>query len=270
MSINSTKETQTPEYQCGICYTELDNTNMVVTNCSHMYCNVCFFTWLGRKETCALCRRVLLSDLVLDERLERLQGVQNELVTNCRYLEDLKLNVGEIREEQKGLVNKNNELINRQIRMRHLLEQTRTLCRDMLIQSMTVKKAINLQNESLIQQKGYKKEWSEIRESNINQQPINNEYNDERKREINLDHMCEDLDHMVRSFNGEQCQISVNEDDIEETHEYVFEDEEYARRRFVRLPGRDVHQSPTFSFSNPNTQRTPIMIQPIEGAIIME
>ena len=62
-----------------------------------MYCNVCFFTWLGRKETCALCRRVLLSDLVLDERLERLQGVQNELVTNCRYLEDLKLNVGEIR-----------------------------------------------------------------------------------------------------------------------------------------------------------------------------
>lgn len=37
---------------CAICYTDLTVKNTVVTPCNHLYCSKCFFTWLGRKETC--------------------------------------------------------------------------------------------------------------------------------------------------------------------------------------------------------------------------
>ena len=54
-----TTETQTDpgEKQCAICYSELDLKNTVITPCNHAYCSGCFFTWLSRKETCALCRK---------------------------------------------------------------------------------------------------------------------------------------------------------------------------------------------------------------------
>jgi len=57
------------EPACGICYIALDNKNTVITTCDHAYCTTCFFKWLNRKETCALCRKVLLSDIVVEERL---------------------------------------------------------------------------------------------------------------------------------------------------------------------------------------------------------
>ncbi len=107
MSTSITKETQTSvekqvkekaekkteEQTCGICYTDLNDKNTVITPCNHAYCTSCFFKWLGRKETCALCRKVLLSDTMVEERLTDLQDVQSELMENYRCLRVFKKNV---------------------------------------------------------------------------------------------------------------------------------------------------------------------------------
>ena len=86
-------EEKAEEPACGICYTDLNNKNTVITTCNHAYCTSCFFKWLGRKETCALCRKVLLSDIVVEERLTDLQDVQTELMDNYRCLRVLKRNI---------------------------------------------------------------------------------------------------------------------------------------------------------------------------------
>ena len=84
---------QSKEQACGICYTALNNKNTVITTCDHAFCTTCFFKWLNRKETCALCRKVLLSDTVVEERLNDLQDVQEDLMDNYRCLRVLKKNI---------------------------------------------------------------------------------------------------------------------------------------------------------------------------------
>ena len=79
----TTQETQTGECekQCGICYTALNSKNTVITSCDHAFCSSCFFKWLGRKETCAMCRSVFISRTAIDERESELQDV-NQLLTH--------------------------------------------------------------------------------------------------------------------------------------------------------------------------------------------
>jgi hypothetical protein len=70
------------EKNCSICYTDLNNDNCVITPCKHAYCTSCFWKWLDKKETCAMCRRQLLNDDVVRERTENLQEMQRELMEN--------------------------------------------------------------------------------------------------------------------------------------------------------------------------------------------
>ena len=147
---------------CGICYIALNNKNTVITTCSHAYCTSCFFKWLDRKETCALCRKVLLSDRVVEERLNTLQDVQEELMDNYRCLRVLKRNIKKKRCKKNNLSDDINSLLNRQIRMRYLLQQTRSVCRETLTRSRFLKKAVEMQKESLELMKNYRSEWDEL------------------------------------------------------------------------------------------------------------
>ena len=83
-SLTTETQTEPAEKQCAICYSDLDLKNTVITPCNHGYCTGCFFKWLNRKETCALCRKPLLSNALVDERLEELQDVQGELMESYR------------------------------------------------------------------------------------------------------------------------------------------------------------------------------------------
>jgi len=197
-------ETQTEQDQCGICYTELDNKNTIVTPCNHSFCTGCFFTWLGRKETCALCRAVLLSDTVFDERLLKLQDIQDELVVNYRYLHVLKKNVKEKKTRLKHITNDSNALMDRQLRMRSLLEQTRMSCENMLSHSKALKQTMKLQNKSLQLLKTYKKEWKELSNEPEKQEEKREEKREEKQEEkvadeeLDIAAMENELDHMVR------------------------------------------------------------------------
>lgn len=76
------KKIESNEKNCSICYTDLNNDNCVITPCKHAYCTSCFWKWLDKKETCAMCRKQLLNDDVVRERTENLQEMQRELMEN--------------------------------------------------------------------------------------------------------------------------------------------------------------------------------------------
>jgi len=210
MSNNIAKETQTKvenqikgkaeEKTCGICYAGLNDENTVITPCNHAYCTDCFFKWLGRKETCALCRKVLLSDTVVEERLNDLHDVQEELMNSFKYLKVLKKNIKKKRCKRNNLTDDINSLINRQIRMRCLLEQTRSACRTTLAHSRTLKQALELQKEALESMKNYRNEWEELHAPLPILLPTEekDEEEEEEDEEINIVNMTVALDNMVR------------------------------------------------------------------------
>ena len=188
---------QAEEPVCGICYIALDNKNTVITTCDHAYCTTCFFKWLNRKETCALCRKVLLSDIVVEERLTALQDVQEELMDNYRCLRVLKRNIKKKKCKKNNLTDDINSLINRQIRMRYLLQQTRSVCRETLTRSRFLKQAMEMQKKSLDLMKNYRSEWEDLHTPLL--APTEEEAEEEaEEEEIDVVNMTAALDNMIR------------------------------------------------------------------------
>ena len=148
---------------CGICYNELSTKNCVVTPCNHSFCNSCFFTWLDKKETCALCRRTLLNDDVVRERAENLQAIQEDLVLNYKYLKRIRKEIKFKEEENKFQNAKAISLQGRQIRLRMMLERLRQECQEVIPENLkNVKKAAKTLNKSLKLLSDYKKSCNEI------------------------------------------------------------------------------------------------------------
>ena len=240
MSSICTQQTETDNDECGICYTELDNKNTVVTKCNHMFCTECFFKWLSRKETCALCRYVLLSDAKVEERESELQDIHSELTNNYIYLGVLKKNIKKREDNLKRLVNDSKSIMNRQIRMRHLLEQTRITCDNLLSQSLIIKETIKNQNNSVRMLKEYKKEWINISTFDIKQPIVETEGEDE---EHDISNMCEDLDSMVNleRIRARDSMIRMQERDDEIEYGYLSSSsetdiEEYSQGSAVSIP----------------------------------
>ena len=194
----STKTTATqvipPDDTCSICYTDLDIKNTVVTPCDHLYCSKCFFRWLGRKETCALCRRTLLTNKVVEERFEELLNVQRDLVENYRYRRVLNDDIKKRKRREKHLTDNVFVLMQRQIRMRELLDETKEACRQSIIKSTALKIATEDQKETLELLKNYRKEWNELHT------PLKLEKNEEitsQEMDINLATMGEELNRLL-------------------------------------------------------------------------
>jgi hypothetical protein len=162
---------------CGICYNELSTKNCVVTPCNHSFCNSCFFTWLDKKETCALCRRTLLNDDVVRERAENLQEVQADLVVNYRYLKRIRKEIKFKEEENKFQNAKAISLQGRQIRLRMMLERLRKECHEVIPENL---KSLN---KSLKLLTNYKESCNEI--SRPKQIPITRSSN---KRSLSPNH----------------------------------------------------------------------------------
>ena len=71
-------------YTCAICRDTIEAKNMVRTPCNHEFCNVCFFKWLSKNVTCALCRNKFTSW----DNLNR-NDIRDEIVYAQRDLERL-------------------------------------------------------------------------------------------------------------------------------------------------------------------------------------
>lgn len=64
--------------ECGICRDEIKPMDLIKTPCNHVFCRKCFFKWLSKKETCALCRTKLcdvrnMNEIEVDDELSFLQ-----------------------------------------------------------------------------------------------------------------------------------------------------------------------------------------------------
>jgi len=161
-SLASGTQTEPAEKQCAVCYTDLDLKNTVITPCNHAYCNGCFFKWLSRKETCALCRKPLLSNALVEERLEELQDVQGELMESYHAHRVIKRDLKRKRKKMKHLTDDVNSLMGRQARMRLLLDKTKLACEETVKRNNVVQEALKHQRKALKMLKNYKKEWEEL------------------------------------------------------------------------------------------------------------
>tara|TARA_Y100000817_G_C16825204_1_gene530863 strand:- start:112 stop:1458 length:1347 start_codon:yes stop_codon:yes gene_type:complete len=161
-SLASGTQTEPAEKQCAVCYTDLDLKNTVITPCNHAYCNGCFFKWLSRKETCALCRKPLLSNALVEERLEELQDVQGELMESYHAHRVIKRDLKRKRKKIKHLTDDVNSLMGRQARMRLLLDKTKLACEETVKRNNVVQEALKHQRKALKMLKNYKKEWEEL------------------------------------------------------------------------------------------------------------
>ena len=123
-SLSTETQTEPAEKQCAVCYTDLDLKNTVITPCDHAYCSVCFFKWLSRKETCALCRAPLLSNTLVEERTEELQNIQYELMESYRAYRVIRRDLKRKRRQMKNVADDVQSLMARQIRyVRYLIKQ---------------------------------------------------------------------------------------------------------------------------------------------------
>jgi len=296
MATSITRETQTntaehqpSEHQpsCGICYIDLNNKNTVITRCDHAYCTTCFFKWIDRKETCALCRKVLLSDAVVEERLLILQDVQTDIIGNYRNLRILKRNIKQKERIKNNLADDVESLMNRQIRMRYLLQETRSVCRYTLSNSKLLNKSVQLQRRSLDLMQHYIDEWEELRAPSqtelaaveLAEEAV--ELADEAvelAEEIDIVNMTTELDNMARlesrrarttllQLSLERAALDDDSSDDEQddaqddAHEYQTEAQnnlpqpfDFTPRRILRVQPRDHRQSPMFVFGQESNQ----------------
>ena len=70
---------------CSICYIDLNENNIVNTECTHVYCWECFFKWIRMNPTCPLCRHNFVSENAwyqnrdIDEDIDNLRHLSNML-----------------------------------------------------------------------------------------------------------------------------------------------------------------------------------------------
>ena len=195
--LSSMKESSSTNESCAICYTVLTVKNTVVTPCNHLYCSSCFFTWLGRKETCALCRQTLIPNTILEERFEELQGVQRDILVNYRYRRALNADIKKIKKKEKKLTDKVFCLQKKQIRMRELLDYTREACRQLVIDSAVLQEAAKNQKNSLELLTSSKQEWDDLCKP-LEKEEMERNDTQSQNSEINITEMTHELNRLLQ------------------------------------------------------------------------
>lgn len=159
---DSKSDTKTESKDCSICYKSLDNTNMIITPCTHAFCNECFFKWLGRKESCAMCRKTLLTNEQVEEREQLLDEINEDVARELSYLNQTRATLKKKKKKMQKIEKKANDLMDRQIRLRQMLDHTRALCIDSMKEHEEIEKEISTKKTSLKLMSSYRKDWEEL------------------------------------------------------------------------------------------------------------
>ena len=186
-SLTTETQTEPAEKQCSVCYTDLDLKNTVITPCNHAYCSGCFFKWLSRKETCALCRKPLLSNALVEERTEELQDIQYELMESYRAHRVIKRDLKRKRRQMRNLNDDVQSLMGRQIRLRTLLDKTKMACEETVKRNDAINQAIKDQQETLKMLSEYRKEWEYLHTPLVEEKRSENTVIQEEKISDNID-----------------------------------------------------------------------------------
>ena len=112
--------------KCSVCYIAKSDKETIVSECNHVYCRDCFFTWLKQNTSCALCRHDFCdwreySDDELEPMLNELQiryKKKRKIYKNCiKSIDKLEM-------EKNKIEKLNKVLISRQIRLNQQFEYT--------------------------------------------------------------------------------------------------------------------------------------------------
>ena len=120
---------------CSICYTDLNENNIVNTECTHVYCWECFFKWIRMNPTCPLCRHNFVSENAwyqnrdIDEDIDNLRNLSNmlqiEVVEKSLDIRSLEKRYNKLRQQYDEVKHNNKCEMGRLIRLREQLEFTR-------------------------------------------------------------------------------------------------------------------------------------------------
>lgn len=124
--------------QCNICFDDIVQDKLVNTPCGHTFCCDCFFHWMKENYTCPCCRTLVIHREATQQR--ELTSNRAEIVLQEEAIEehtqDL-TNLRRLRKIHKRRIDKlektNKKLMERQFRMRQMLEETRQVRKNIAI-----------------------------------------------------------------------------------------------------------------------------------------
>lgn len=116
--------------ECGICREQKDDIQMIVTPCKHTFCHSCFFNWLKRSTTCALCRAPLSELKNLTDR---------EAEYELTYLQD---SVRKMRQSLNNYKNKSSKIIKKEEETIKLLTNKRITLKNDIEYTLGYKQAL--------------------------------------------------------------------------------------------------------------------------------
>ena len=129
------EKVQTRVKNCSICYTDLNENNIVNTECTHVYCWECFFKWIRMNPTCPLCRHNFVSENAwyqnrdIDEDIDNLRHLSNmlqmEVVEKSLDIRSLEKRYFKLKQQYDEVKHNNKCEMGRLIRLREQLEFTR-------------------------------------------------------------------------------------------------------------------------------------------------
>ena len=126
-------ENKCETYDCSICYKTLNMDNNVVTKCQHHFCDKCFYRWIQTNASCPICRTPIdtnahLTQEQLATALSTEYSVYVETLEKSNIMTEqmfrLQKKFDKLNKKYDKLNNHTNMLLNRQISLRALNDQT--------------------------------------------------------------------------------------------------------------------------------------------------
>ena len=68
---------------CFICFNEMDNNNRIILRCNHCLCKFCYKSWAKIKDTCPMCRQLVITKPSEDPCFE---DILRDMYNNRSYI----------------------------------------------------------------------------------------------------------------------------------------------------------------------------------------
>lgn len=112
--------------KCSVCYMSKSDKETIVSECNHVYCRDCFFTWLKQNTTCALCRHDFCDwrEYSDDELEPMLNDLQIRYKKKRRIYRNCIKSIDKLDKEKEKIEKLNKILMARQIRLNQQFQYT--------------------------------------------------------------------------------------------------------------------------------------------------
>jgi len=147
---------------CGVCWEGIELGKSVGTPCSHTYCTTCFFKWIKTHNTCPLCRHDMISKTYEGDRRELLDALEDQVSEATLEWRDARRATRAAVRRHEAIVSENEAAFARQIRLREMLENTRTALTQTQASLEEARKDCAIMTRAAQLTASYRKDWEEL------------------------------------------------------------------------------------------------------------